>query len=169
MSLRYEDLKGDTLISISSRLVQGISHKTKDGCIIWGMKPNVHGYGQMSVETDRGKTVAKVHRITWMLFHKRDTLPGTHIDHSCREKLCINHYHLREVSAKENSENVSNKTSNATGHKNVYKHSAKGFYVRLSHHGKSVYGGYFLTLEEAVTKAKELRLNLYTNNLDDRK
>lgn len=169
MALMFEDLKGDTLISVSSRLVQGISHVNENGCIIWGMKPNVHGYGQMSIQTEREKTVAKVHRITWMLHHKRNTIPGSHLDHTCREKLCINHYHLQEVSAKENLENLPNKSKNVTGHKNVYKHSAKGFYVRLTHRGKQVYGGYFLDFEEAKECAKNLRLNLFTNNQDDLK
>lgn len=170
MAIILEDLKGEVLLNVMSRIEKSISHVSESGCIIWGKKPNVQGYAQMTIKTDREKTVGKVHRITWMLANGRNTKPKTHLDHKCRVKMCINPQHIQETSSRLNLENVSNvNRKNSTGFRNVYVHSKGGFYVRIQTNSKSIYGGYFKDIEDAKEKAFQLRMKHFSNNLEDRK
>lgn len=75
-----------------------VSRTSLDGeCWIWrgptsGTKGRGHGYPRMSLD---GQTVA-VHRVMWV--NRHGYLPGRkQIDHTCRNRLCVNPDHLEMV------------------------------------------------------------------------
>ena len=96
--------------------------------------------------------------------------PGKQVDHMCWNRRCVNPTHLREVSQKENRENLGNLlANNTTGYHGVSFHKGHGKYVaRVRNNGKSVYIGAFSTAEEAGEAARLARMTMFTHNDLDR-
>lgn len=69
----------------------------RDDCWIWNAHVDEDGYGTFRAEKgSRGKT--KAHRYAFELFI--GGIPdGCHLDHLCRNTVCVNPWHLRPVSA----------------------------------------------------------------------
>lgn len=92
------------------------------------------------------------------------------IDHRCRVRSCVNPDHLQAVTTKQNSENRDAMPDSRSGLRGVRWRPDRGFwFVRVTHHGKSYYGGSSRNLAEAERAAIDLRNRLYTNNLLDQK
>jgi len=75
-----------------------------DGCWMWTGGVTGHGYGAFWVG---GRTLG-AHRISYELYVGK--IPdGLHLDHLCKQTLCVNPYHLEPVTLAEN-----NKRKNTT-------------------------------------------------------
>lgn len=139
-----------------------------DGCWEW-TGALFGGYGSLSVGGRAGRPVA-AHRISYKIHHG-EIPAGLDIDHMCHNHSCVNPAHLQAVSRKENLENRDPRSKRGrSGIRGVAWHGAsKKWAVSVSHHNKPVYGGLFSDLKEAERAAIELRGQLYTNSLTDRR
>lgn len=133
-------------------------------CWIW-TGSTTYGYGAISIGGRAGRPHA-AHRVSYEMAN--GPIPaGMDIDHKCHNRVCVNPGHLHAVSRKANLENLD--PAQFGKPRGVYWHKrANKWTVSVSHHNRSVYGGLFSDLDEAVSRAIELRNSLYTNNLGDR-
>lgn len=104
-----------------------------NGCIVW-TGASSSGYGVVTI----GGRARKAHRVSYRMAGGQIP-PGYHIDHLCRETLCVNPDHLEPVTPWENSHRgIGNATTTRCpkGHKyegaNVYRHTDKRGYTRRS-------------------------------------
>ena len=131
-------------------------------CLIWTGGKTDRGYGKIY---KRGAaTNVYVHRMAWELAN--GPIPaGAEIDHTCWNRLCVEPSHLRLVTHKQNTENMSGpRKSNLSGHRGVSRCKNGKWYVRVHHNGKSHYGGVHETLEEAAEVARQMRARLFTHS-----
>lgn len=73
-----------------------------DSCWLWVSGIKMNGYGQFHVSSEKGsyKNVL-AHRFSYELI--RGPIPeGLELDHLCRQRSCVNPYHLDPVTRKEN-------------------------------------------------------------------
>jgi hypothetical protein len=78
-----------------ARLLSRVDMPT--GCWQWTGADDGNGYGTIDVEG----TPRKTHRVAYLLF--RGTIPeGMEPDHLCRNRRCINPWHLELVTKREN-------------------------------------------------------------------
>ena len=141
-------------------------HRTDLGnCWEWTRGVSGDGYGVLK----KSGKIIKMHR--WAYAHFVSPIsPGKQVDHMCWNRRCVNPTHLREVSQKENRENLGNLlANNTTGYHGVSFHKGHGKYVaRVRNNGKSVYIGAFSTAEEAGEAARLARMTMFTHNDLDR-
>lgn len=75
---------------------------TEGGCIEWTGATNGVGYGMFFTDWDGGRNVRQLaHR--WSYEHYVGPIPdGLHVDHLCRNTLCVNPRHLEPVTQRVN-------------------------------------------------------------------
>lgn len=95
---------------------------------------------------------------------------GMVVDHSCHNKLCVNPTHLKQVTYKQNAENISGlRSTNTSGFQGVSWCKSTGRWrAKVVHHGKQIHVGYFSTPVEAGEAARAKRNELFINNSLDR-
>lgn len=69
-----------------------------DGCWIWTANVDRDGYGKISVSGIQ----RMAHRASYEM-HVGPIPDGMQIDHLCRKRSCVNHYHLEVVTLAENN------------------------------------------------------------------
>jgi hypothetical protein len=67
-----------------------------NGCWPWAGYVKPTGYGQFHLDRPQN-----AHRAAWLLF-RGAIAPGQHVDHLCRNRVCVNPDHLEAVAHKEN-------------------------------------------------------------------
>lgn len=135
-------------------------------CWQWVGSKTAQGYGEMRI----GGKLVPAHRVSHEL-HIGPIPDGLVVDHRCHNKACVNPSHLRAVSYKANAENRSGaRLGSKSGEWGVSWHKAsQKWCVRVRHHSKLHYGGYYADINEAAEAAKALRLSLFQFNDQDRK
>lgn len=138
-------------------------------CWEWTGYRRPDGYGLIGAG-GRGGGSLRVHRLSYEL-HNGPIPEGLVIDHKCHNPSCVRPDHLQAVTQAKNAENLSGAhRDSGSGVLGVTWHEASGkWMVRVTTAGATHYGGYFTELIEAEAAVIELRNQLFTNNLADRK
>ena len=137
-----------------------------DGCWNWKRALNSSGYGLFRT-LDRKMVLA--HRFAYeQTFGPIDPLMV--VDHTCRNRSCVNPQHLRLVTRKQNSENRARESEHGrSGIRGVHYLKHTGTWgVRVRHNGRIHSRGSHHTIEEAAEAVRLLRLELQTHNDVDR-
>jgi len=123
------------------------------------------GYGVFTV--GRKKIVA--HRFSYELAYG-PIGAGLQVDHICRVRNCVRPDHLREVTGKQNLENLSPFSKHGrSGIRGVQWDSQFGKWrTVVTHHGRYYYGGRYASVDEAAEAVRALRNRLQTHNDLDR-
>lgn len=66
------------------------------GCWEWSRSTGSHGYPQGSVSKVTGKRVSLAHRLSYMA-HIGDIPEKMQVDHTCKNRICVNPDHLEAV------------------------------------------------------------------------
>lgn len=133
-------------------------------CWVWTHRTYSNGYG---VHRVNGRGVL-AHRYMYALVN--GAIPtSAQIDHTCRNRACVNPAHLRLATNKQNSENIRVRSDSRWGFRGVGLNPQTGkFRARVTHNKREYYAGEYATPEEAGEAARQLRLDLFTHNIDDR-
>ncbi|ALA48377.1 HNH endonuclease [Mycobacterium phage IkeLoa] len=132
-------------------------------CWLWTGSINNKGYG-----TFRG---GYAHRFSYRLI-VGDISVRAQLDHrtSCVSR-CVNPYHLRVVTNKQNGENRRGPNRNSkSGVLGVFWNTHREMWqAAVTHNGKRHHAGFFHDLEEAEAAVVAKRLELFTHNDSDRR
>lgn len=132
-SIRCKSIINHSKESLSKRFFQKIN-KTLN-CWIWVAHIHSSGYGSM---TFKNKAMF-AHRASYFLFNG-NLIKGLSIDHICRNKLCVNPKHLRQVTKKQNALENSNSPSAINSRKKNcirgHEFNKENTYVRPDRNGR---------------------------------
>ena len=147
----------------AERIAAKVMRDESTGCLVWIGATNADGYAQISVNNRH----EYVHRL--VLEAAMGTLPiGSVVDHTCRNRACVEVGHLHAVTQKQNLENQSSAGYGTSGHRGVSWCAQTGLWkVRVNHNKRPYWGGRYVSLDAATNAAVALRNRLFTNNLDD--
>lgn len=86
------------------RFMAKVLPEPNSGCWFWLGCVGAGGYGSYRIgsRSNGSRKIAKAHRVAFELF-KGKIENGLHIDHLCRNRICVNPDHLRQVTKKENT------------------------------------------------------------------
>lgn len=90
--------------TLAERLLAN-SYVDESGCWVWTGKRSCRGdYGHINIRQGDRHVTCKAHRIAYRELSGKRLYNGErwHIDHICRNPLCINPQHLRQIRADEN-------------------------------------------------------------------
>lgn len=85
---------------ISDRLAARVERR--GSCLIWTGAVSTSGYGVIGGSTDGKNYVRYTHRLAYELANG-EVPAGLHIDHLCRQRLCVEPGHLEAVTQQENN------------------------------------------------------------------
>lgn len=131
------------------------------GCWVWTAAKNLQGYGKFYL---RGKFLG-VHRLSYTLANGQIG-DGLVIDHLCHNPACVNPSHLREVTYKQNNENLQGaRSKNISGVRGVTWDATRGKWLAgIRDNGKSYNLGRYTTIPAAAKAVEEARLKMFTHS-----
>lgn len=155
---------------IQQQLKDLVTYDPKTGIMIWKfitsnrvkkdrkMGHYANGYLMTSIF---GKKY-QVHRLAWLYVYGE--FPKHMLDHINRIRDDNRIENLREVTVKQNNENISLRSHNTSGHRGVGWHKgAKKWMAYITHNKKQIHLGLFDDLNKAVEVAKNKRAELFTH------
>ena len=90
------------MYELPSWVEKKISPEPNSGCWLWTAAINEHGYGTLRLGRHKGKTQNYLaHRFTFE-FYNGPILDGSILDHTCRQRACVNPDHLEAVTHRVN-------------------------------------------------------------------
>lgn len=88
-----------------ARFLSRTAHDPFSECILYTGALDKYGYGNVRVPValveEVGAKVTKAHRLVYFLV-RGPLVPGSHVDHLCNVRNCVNPYHLEQVTARTN-------------------------------------------------------------------
>ena len=127
-----------------------------DGCLIWTGSLTKGGYGKIYAH---GKIVS-AHRFAWE--QENGPIPkGSQIDHSCYNRACVNHEHLRLASSSQNNANRSVRRKRIVKYPRGVRYDRGRYVACVIVNGENICRFGFATPEEAGIAAQELRQQHY--------
>lgn len=87
----------ETILTLGGRFASKIEPQP-DGCWLWTASCGRGGYGQVW----HGGTMARAHRVVYLLVTGSPIPDGLELDHLCRVRHCVNPEHLEPVTRQEN-------------------------------------------------------------------
>jgi hypothetical protein len=118
--------------------------KRPDGCWEWVGCKQATGYGIIRVN---GKPT-RAHRLSYSM-HIRQLNPQEIIDHSCRNRACVNPEHLRVCTPSQNRANCGVSSRNTSGLKGVTRSRGNKWRSSICVEGNTIHLGIYNTKEEA--------------------
>lgn len=95
------EIPEDLREAVVARIVRK-SNPTPGGCLAWGGQVSTRGYGVVSIVLDGKQKRTQPHRLLWIATHG-SIEPGLEVDHTCRNRLCVNIEHLDAVTPEVNN------------------------------------------------------------------
>lgn len=135
-------------------------------CWEWLGGKNHKGYGHF-YQAGEGRTHS-AHRASYEMEY--GTIPPRmEVDHTCRNRGCVNPEHLRLATRKQNMENLAQAEARTeSGVRGVTRTSRGNWCARVGHNNRLIHIGVYPTAEEAAAAVVAKRLELHTYNHEDR-
>jgi hypothetical protein len=151
--------------SLADRLWARVTRGTDEQCWEWNASGDQYGYGSFVFEGVRWKA----HRAAWTVT-RGPIPPGLVVDHKCHNPACVNPGHLQVVTQKQNNENLLGARSHSrSGVRGVsWSEKDQRWVARVVSNYRTVWTGYYRSLDEASREVVKARLRFHTNNLADR-
>ena len=123
------------------------------------------GYGRFWVE---GRRVT-AHRFAYELFNAPIPDDSLVVDHRCHNRACVNPFHLRLATSKQNQEHRTGPNRNSTSGVRgvVWSRRKQKWNAQTNHNGSYVFVGYFDDIQEAEAAVIAKRRELFTHNDND--
>lgn len=100
-------------MNTQERLLKHSIPVTESGCWLWTASTGTAGYGQLSVETEKGRRPLLAHRLSYEVFN--GPVGDHHVLHRCDVRLCINPDHLFLGTHQENMDDKVRKSRQRKG------------------------------------------------------
>ena len=130
--------------------------RAKKNTVAGAYKTN--GYRQIMIDGH----IYTSHRLAWLyVYGKFPDQIIDHINHKCDDNRISN---LREVTVKQNRENLSLAKNNTSGYTGVYWcKSLKKWQAKIGHNKKRIHLGYFNFLNDAIQSMKEAEQKFFSH------
>jgi hypothetical protein len=156
--------KGQTTQQRIDKFWSNINKSDESGCWEWVAAKITAGYGTIQFE---GKT-QYAHRLMYR-FTKGEIPKGMVIDHSCRNRSCVNPEHLRAVTTMQNCENFEAHKDSRSGIRGVcWAKRENKWSAEVMQDGIRYRLGNFRDIADAESAVIKKRLELFTFNEMDR-
>lgn len=134
-----------------------------DDCWLWNGYHGGGGYAVFQGAAGNSRRVA--HRIIYQ-YYFGSVDPGLVLDHICGNRGCVNPYHLRPATVKQNAEHFIKelRRSNTSGVRGVvYDRNRKRWRARVESAGRAR-ASYHLTKEAAADAVRKMRMEMHSHN-----
>jgi hypothetical protein len=133
-----------------------LSNRVKIGDVA-GCSTSVSGYCQVGIDD----TYLRIHRLVW-IYHNGDIPDKMFVDHIDGDKLNNRIENLRLATRSQNQHNCKKQSNNTSGVKGIgWNKQRKKWRARITINGKSIWLGYYNTIEEAEAAITAARNNLH--------